>query len=84
MVVLASSSVTWASGSGDAKATDKGLEHRARCKKLTSLVLPKTAVTEPALLKLSAALPQCRIEWDGPTIEPKKGASPPPPEDGEP
>ncbi len=49
---------------------DVGLEHLAKCKRLTALYLDKTSVTAAGVKKLAAALPQCTIIWDGGTIEP--------------
>jgi hypothetical protein len=36
------------------------------------VVLTNTKVTADGVQKLAKALPKCRIEWDGGTIEPKK------------
>lgn len=38
------------------------------------LHLEKTAVTEAGVRELAAALPQCRIDWDGGRVEPKQAA----------
>jgi len=38
---------------------------------LTTLDVRGTKVTEVGVRKLAAALPQCKIEWDGGLIEPK-------------
>jgi len=56
--------------------TDAGLAHLARCKTLTIAWLNGTKVTEGGVKKLAAALPQCKIVWDGGTIEPKVVADP--------
>jgi serine/threonine protein kinase/Leucine-rich repeat (LRR) protein len=50
--------------------TDAGLEHLKECKTLTGVQLKETKVTKEGIEKLSKALPKCRIEWDGGTIEP--------------
>jgi hypothetical protein len=34
--------------------------------------VPKTRVTEAGVRKLAAALPACKIEWNGGTVEPKE------------
>ena len=52
------------------KTTDVGLETLALCPKLEHVYIKKTRVTEAGVKKLSAALPGCRIEWDGGVIEP--------------
>jgi serine/threonine protein kinase/Leucine-rich repeat (LRR) protein len=49
--------------------SDLGLEYLADCPKLVSLKITNTKVTEAGVKKLSAALPECRIEWDGGVIE---------------
>ena len=48
---------------------DEGLKHLA-ASKLISLNVRGTKVTETGVKQLAAALPQCRIEWDGGVIEP--------------
>lgn len=53
------------------RVTDAGLVHLEGFTQLHYLNLKQTAVTEPALRKLAAALPQCRIEWSGGVIEPR-------------
>ncbi len=55
----------------NSKVSDAGLAHLAGCPKLVSLNFKKTKVTEAGVKKLAAALPGCRIEWDGGVIEPK-------------
>ncbi len=58
------------------KLTDAGLLHLAECKKLTQLNLKETQVTEAGVKKLAAALPACKIEWDGGVIEPTASFDP--------
>ena len=52
--------------------TDAGLAHLRELKGLTSLDVRKTKVTAKGVADLAAALPSCRIEYDGGVIEPKK------------
>lgn len=52
--------------------SDAGLEHLKGLMSLEFLVLSKTKVTEAGVKKLAAALPACKIDWDGGVIEPKK------------
>jgi WD40 repeat protein len=52
--------------------TDAELEHLAGLSGLTALHLKGAKVTAAGVLRLAAALPKCRIEYDGGTIEPKK------------
>ncbi len=54
------------------KITDAGLIHLKECKNLTQLNLGSTKVTAMGIDGLKNALPQCKIEWDGGVIEPKK------------
>lgn len=49
--------------------SDAGLKHLAGTS-LTDLNLKETKATEQGVMQLSVALPACRIEWDGPLIEP--------------
>ncbi len=49
------------------KLSDEGLAHLASCPKLGSLSVLYTMVTEAGVKKLAAALPKCKIEWDGMT-----------------
>jgi Leucine-rich repeat (LRR) protein len=49
---------------------DAGLEHLRTKKQLKTLLLGQTKVTAEGVKKLAAALPQCKIEWDGGVIEP--------------
>ena len=53
--------------------TDAGLPLLEGLTQLEGLSLKQTAVTEPAVRKLAAALPRCRIEWNGGFIEPTAG-----------
>ena len=55
----------------ETQVSDAGLELLAGRPKLVSLKLTKTKVTEAGVKKLSAALPGCKIEWDGGVIEPR-------------
>ena len=50
--------------------SDPCLERLAGYPKLTVLNVKNTKVTETGVKKLAAALPQCKIEWDGGVIEP--------------
>ncbi|MCE9563394.1 MAG: protein kinase [Planctomycetes bacterium] len=54
------------------RVSDAGLKELVDKSKLTVLDIRKTSVTEAGVKQLAAALPQCKIEWDGGTIEPKK------------
>ena len=56
--------------------TDAGLEGLADLPKLTSLIVKNTKVTAAGVKKLAAALPRCKIEWDGGVIEPKISTDP--------
>ena len=51
--------------------SDTGLVALAKSRLLRYLVLTRTKVTEAGVKKLAAALPRCKIEWDGGVIEPK-------------
>ena len=55
------------------QVTDAGLAHFVACPKLASLIVSNTKVTEAGVKNLSAALPGCKIEWDGGVIEPRTG-----------
>lgn len=59
------------------RVTDQGLELPVGRSSLRKLYLNGTKVTEAGVKKLAAALPRCRIEWDGGVIEPteKRGDS---------
>jgi len=54
--------------------SDAGLEPFAGSPKLGFADLKGTKVTEAGVKKLAAALPGCKIEWDGGVIEPKDPA----------
>jgi hypothetical protein len=43
---------------------------------MTRLAVTGTRVTDAGVRQLAAALPQCKIEWDGGIIEPTRGADP--------
>jgi len=57
---------------GVTTVSDAGLAHLKELKGLTYLDLRKTGVTAKGLEALHAALPACRIDHDGGSIEPKK------------
>lgn len=59
------------------RITDKGLDLLKKFKNLGSLVLTKTKVTAKGIDALRKALPQCRIQWDGGVVEPKRAAADP-------
>ncbi len=61
---------------GNPGVTDAGLEHVAKCSKLSVVYLQDTKVTKAGVERLGAALPACKIEWDGGTYGPT-GAAPP-------
>jgi Leucine-rich repeat (LRR) protein len=52
------------------EVSDAGLETFAGCQRLGFADLKGTKVSEAGVKKLAAALPQCKIEWDGGVIEP--------------
>ena len=52
------------------KVTDAGLKRLASFRRLTSVFVKNTNVTEAGVKKLAAALPRCKIEWDGGVIGP--------------
>jgi tetratricopeptide (TPR) repeat protein/Leucine-rich repeat (LRR) protein/tRNA A-37 threonylcarbamoyl transferase component Bud32 len=52
------------------QVSDAGLAHLKDCKNLTLLDLRKTKATAAKIDELKAALPKCKIEWDGGVIEP--------------
>ena len=52
------------------RVTDAGLPHLTGFSQLKDLSLKQTKVTEAAVRKLAAALPKCRIVWDGGVIGP--------------
>ena len=51
------------------KVSDAALAYFANLPKLTSVDVQNTKITEAGVKKLSAALPGCKIEWDGGVIE---------------
>ncbi len=55
---------------------DDGLALLAECPDLRRLQVQRTKVTEVGVKRLAAALPQCKIEWDGGVIEPTVVADP--------
>jgi tRNA A-37 threonylcarbamoyl transferase component Bud32 len=52
--------------------TDVGLAPFKECPNLTRLFVRGTKVTPGTVAEFAKALPNCRIEWDGGVIEPKK------------
>ena len=56
--------------------TDAGLNHLKRMKQMVRLAATGTRVTEAGAQQLAAALPQCKIEWDGGVIEPTRATDP--------
>jgi len=56
------------------QVSDEGLAILATYPALSDLILLKTKVTEAGVAKLAAALPRCRIEWDGGVIEPRESS----------
>jgi Leucine-rich repeat (LRR) protein len=52
------------------RVSDSGLIHFGEMKNLRRLTLGMTKVTEAGVKQLAAALPLCKIEWDGGGIEP--------------
>lgn len=58
------------------KVSDAGLAHFADCPTLAFIHVTNTKVTEAGVKKLAAALPGCKIEWDGGVIEPMASADP--------
>lgn len=52
------------------RVTDVGAAQLARFSELQFVNLNQTAVTEEGVKRLAAALPRCRIEWNGGLIEP--------------
>ena len=55
--------------SSNPKVSDAVLERIADRPKLGYVNVKNTKVTEAGVKKLSAALPGCKIEWDGGVIE---------------
>jgi tRNA A-37 threonylcarbamoyl transferase component Bud32 len=56
----------------DTAVTDAGLAHLKVLSGLTRLVVHKTKVTAKGVAEFQAAVPGCKVEWDGGTVEPKK------------
>ena len=56
---------------GHTEVSNAGLEQLAAFRHLASLFVKKTNVTETGVKQLAAALPRCKIEWDGGVIEAK-------------
>jgi len=54
----------------DTQVTDEGLVHLKECKQLTYINLRVTKASNKGIEELKKALPTCKIEWDGGTIEP--------------
>jgi serine/threonine protein kinase len=63
-------------GLSGTKLTDAGLAYLKDCKGLTILEVRNTKVTAKGLVDFHAAVPGCKIEHDGGTIEPKKASLP--------
>lgn len=57
--------------------TDHGLESLVELSALQHLFIKDTKVTEAGVKKFAAALPKCRIEWDGGVIEPRPSIAEP-------
>jgi serine/threonine protein kinase len=55
---------------GNTRVTDSGLAHLVKLKNLRVLWVNMTKVTEAGVKKLAAALPLCKILWDGGVIAP--------------
>ncbi len=60
----------------NAQVTSAGLAELAKCKTLKSVALQKTTIDKAGVDALAAALPDCRIEWDGGVVEPRPSADP--------
>jgi WD40 repeat protein len=56
---------------GNCGITDAGLEHLTGHHRLRTVWLNGTKVTQSGVAKLAAALPWCKIEWDGGVTGPK-------------
>ncbi len=61
--------LTQVSLDGNPKVSDASLERLADDPKLIFVDVRKTKVTEAGVKKLSAAMPGCKIDWDGGVIE---------------
>jgi Leucine-rich repeat (LRR) protein len=57
-------------GLNGTQITDKGLAYLKGCKDLSFVRVRGTKVTPEGVAAFAKAQPQCKIEWDGPTIEP--------------
>jgi hypothetical protein len=57
---------------GQTAVTDATLERLTKLDQLRVLNVQKTGATEAGVKKLAAALPLCKIEWDGVVINPAK------------
>jgi serine/threonine protein kinase len=58
--------------SGNKRMTDAGLQSLEKLNSLVDLQIQNNPqLTEPAIKKLAAALPNCKITWDGGVINPK-------------
>ena len=53
--------------------SDAGLQHLHGLKALRQLSLNKTEVTQEGVSALQSALPECKVEWDGPKAGAGKG-----------
>lgn len=56
--------------SNNDKLDDSAIEHISKLKSLEKLEIKDTRITANGVDRLRKALPQCRIEWDGGTVEP--------------
>jgi serine/threonine-protein kinase len=56
--------------------TDVGLAHLAKLSKLTYLTVRQTKITAAGVKALQAALPNCKIDWDGPPVAAATSAAP--------
>jgi hypothetical protein len=71
LAALRESAITTLDLAGLGCVNDDAVEHLAAMHGLRSLTLKATKVTKAGVEKLTAALPRCRIFWDGGTIEPR-------------
>ena len=53
------------------RVSDVGLAYFKDCKNLTALSLKTTQVTAAGVAELHKALPKCKIDWNGGTIQPR-------------
>ncbi|MBP3955541.1 protein kinase [Gemmata sp. G18] len=63
----------------DTQISDAGLTHLAGLDKLKDLKLADTNVTAQGVEAISRALPRCKINWAGGTVDPKPVGGPSPP-----